>query len=183
MNLRSVFQFTLIGMINLVPLAQGDWPQYRGPSASGLDERRSLPTSWNAATGENILWHTPIPGLAHSSPIVASNRIYLTTAVSPTEASLRVGLYGDIESVDESEPQEWRLLALERDTGKILWNTLAVKAVPRVKRHTKTPPLPAPLAKSETVPIFLSNQPKKITSLPLSLATSQRKVVLPDQKC
>lgn len=137
MNLRSVFQFTLIGMINLVPLAQGDWPQYRGPSASGLDERRSLPTSWNAATGENILWHTPIPGLAHSSPIVASNRIYLTTAVSPTEASLKVGLYGDIESVDESEPQEWRLLALDRDTGKILWNTLAVKAVPRVKRHTK----------------------------------------------
>jgi outer membrane protein assembly factor BamB len=46
-------------------------------------------------------------------------------------------LYGDIESVDEKEPQQWRLLALDRVTGRVVWNTLGLEAVPRVKRHTK----------------------------------------------
>jgi outer membrane protein assembly factor BamB len=39
--------------------------------------------------------------------------------------------------VKENDPVEWRLLALDRATGRILWNVLAHQAVPRVKRHTK----------------------------------------------
>jgi outer membrane protein assembly factor BamB len=57
--------------------------------------------------------------------------------VKPGESELKVGLYGDIESVDEKEPQQWRLLALDRVTGRVVWNTLGLEAVPRVKRHTK----------------------------------------------
>jgi len=115
----------------------GDWPQYRGPNAGGVDDSRRLPTSWNVETGENVRWRTPIPGLAHSSPIIAGDRVYVATAVGPAEADLKVGLYGDIESANDAGPQEWRLLALDRSTGSVLWNTLAVQAVPRVKRHTK----------------------------------------------
>ncbi len=47
---------------------KGSWPSFRGPQASGVAERQDLPDAWNAKTGENILWRTPIPGLAHSSP-------------------------------------------------------------------------------------------------------------------
>jgi outer membrane protein assembly factor BamB len=50
---------------------------------------------------------------------------------------LKVGLYGNIDSVPESGPVQWRLLALDRATGRILWNVLALEAVPKVKRHTK----------------------------------------------
>ncbi|GEM_PF-2153596 len=78
------------------PCARADWPQYRGPGASGVDDAHALPLSWNVETGENVRWHTAIPGLAHSSPIVFEDRIYVATAVSEKEAELKVGLYGDI---------------------------------------------------------------------------------------
>lgn len=114
-----------------------DWPQYRGPNASGQTDGPATPTTWNVATGENIRWRTPIPGLAHASPIVWGDRVFIATAVKPGESELKVGLYGSIGSVQESEPNQWRLLALDLATGKVLWNTPALEAVPRVKRHPK----------------------------------------------
>jgi len=62
--------------------AKGSWPTFRGPQASGIAEGQNLPDHWNAKTGENILWRTPIPGLAHSSPVIWGNRIFVTSAVS-----------------------------------------------------------------------------------------------------
>jgi outer membrane protein assembly factor BamB len=114
-----------------------EWPQFRGPDARGVDDSRALPVRWNVETGENIRWQAPIPGLAHSSPIVWGDRVYVTTAVAARKSKLKVGLYGDIASVDEREPHQWRLLALEKATGKVVWNTLALEAVPKVKRHPK----------------------------------------------
>lgn len=115
-----------------------DWPQYRGPQASGLAEGAAVPAMWNVETGENVRWQTPIAGLAHSSPIIWGERIYVATAVKPGAAELKIGLYGDIGSVAEKEPHQWRLLALDRATGKVLWDTLALEAVPRVARHPKS---------------------------------------------
>ncbi len=117
--------------------ARADWPQYRGPSASGVASGAGLPSSWNVETGENVRWHTPIPGLAHSSPVIAGDRIYVATAIASKEAELKVGLYGDIGSANDDEAQEWRLLALDKNSGAVLWNQLALKAVPKVRRHTK----------------------------------------------
>ena len=59
-----------------------NWPPFRGPSASGVADRQSLPSTWNARPGANIRWKIPIPGLAHSSPIVWGERVFLTTAIS-----------------------------------------------------------------------------------------------------
>lgn len=117
--------------------ARADWPQYRGPSASGVAAGAALPSTWNVETGENMRWHTPIPGLAHSSPIIAGDLVYVATAIASKEAELKVGLYGDIGSANDDEAQEWRLLALDKNTGAVLWNQLALKAVPKVRRHTK----------------------------------------------
>lgn len=115
----------------------GDWPQFRGPAALGVDPSVALPTDWDVATRRNLRWQTPIPGLAHSSPIIAGDRVYVATATSGKAEELKVGLYGDIESVNDRDPQQWRLLALDRATGRVLWNTLAHEAVPKVKRHPK----------------------------------------------
>ncbi len=123
--------------LQLVTLA-GDWPQYRGSQAGGIAEGAAAATDWNVETGRNVLWQTPIAGLAHSSPIVWGERIYVATAVKPGAAELKIGLYGDIGSVAEKEPHQWRLLALDRLTGKVLWDTLALEAVPRVPRHPKS---------------------------------------------
>ena len=114
-----------------------NWPQYRGPNASGVDRSSALPTTWNLGTGENVRWQTEIPGLAHAAPIVWGDRVYVATAVQPGKAALKVGLYGNIDSVKDNDPAQWRLLALDKRSGKILWNTVAHEGVPKVARHTK----------------------------------------------
>lgn len=119
-------------------LSDTNWPQFRGAQARGVAEGHATPTRWDVARGENILWQTEIPGLAHSSPIIWSNRVFVTTAIQPGKADLKVGLYGDIDSVNDKEAQQWRILALDKATGKILWNTLALEAIPRAKRHPKS---------------------------------------------
>jgi outer membrane protein assembly factor BamB len=118
--------------------AAADWPQFRGPDAGGVDGSAPAPIHWNIEKNENVRWHTPIPGLAHSSPIIWGNVIYITTAVGPGNQDVKVGLYGDIAPADDQESHQWRLLAVEKDTGKILWDKLGYEGIPRGKRHPKS---------------------------------------------
>ncbi|MGH7972638.1 MAG: PQQ-binding-like beta-propeller repeat protein, partial [Limisphaerales bacterium] len=104
----------------------------------GIVESGETPVSWDVQKGENIHWRTEVPGLGHSSPIIWGDRVYVSTAVQPGKAELKVGLYGDIEPLDEKDKIQWRLLALEKKTGKVLWNTLGYEGVPRTKRHPKS---------------------------------------------
>lgn len=115
----------------------GNWPQFRGPNASGIQTGQPLPVEWDVESGRNIRWSIPVPGLGHASPVVWGDTVFVATAVGAENPELRLGLYGDIEPVAESEPQQWRLLAVEAGTGKVRWNVLGHEAVPRVKRHPK----------------------------------------------
>jgi hypothetical protein len=60
--------------------AAQNWPSFRGPDASGAADGQKLPVTWDIEKGTNIAWKTPIAGLAHSSPIVWGDRIFLTAA-------------------------------------------------------------------------------------------------------
>jgi outer membrane protein assembly factor BamB len=115
-----------------------DWPQFRGIDANGIAEGFSLPATWNPATGLNIQWRTPIPGLGLSSPIVWGDDVFVTTAISgKSDASLKIGYYGDITPVKDDTEHEWRVYALDKRTGKIKWQQTAIKEVPKIKRHMK----------------------------------------------
>ena len=75
------------------------WPSFRGAGAGGIAEGYATATEWDVERGTNIKWKTAIPGLAHSSPVVWGDRLFVTTAVrDKDEAELKVGLYGDIAS-------------------------------------------------------------------------------------
>jgi hypothetical protein len=92
-----------------------NWPGFRGPNASGVVDGQNLPASWNVATGENIRWGAIIPGLAHSSPIVWGDRLYVTTAISSrTDASFKPGLYGEGTASEDRSEHRWVLLAIDR---------------------------------------------------------------------
>ena len=114
-----------------------NWPQFRGPGASGVDSSATLPTRWDLKDRENVLWKVTVPGLSHASPVIWGDRVYVATAVAPGKAELKVGLYGDIEPLKENQPQEWHLLAYDKQTGKEVWNVSALKGVPRNQRHPK----------------------------------------------
>jgi outer membrane protein assembly factor BamB len=119
------------------PGAAENWPQFRGAHGAGVSEV-AAPTSWNVEKGENVRWETPIPGLAHASPIIWRERIYIATVVPPgAKAELKVGLYGDVDSYSEKEAHQWRVLCVDKQTGKVLWDKLAYEGVPRLQRHTK----------------------------------------------
>ena len=119
--------------------AKGNWPSFRGVQASGVAEQQNLPDQWNGKTGENILWHTPIPGLAHSSPVVWGNRLFVTSAISSDpKASFRPGLYGDGDASKDNSRHRWMMYALDKRTGKIIWEHVAYEGVPIDKRHIKS---------------------------------------------
>ena len=118
--------------------AKGSWPSFRGPQASGIADGQNLPDIWNTKTGQNILWRIPIPGLAHSSPVVWGNRVFVTTAVSSDpKASFRPGLYPDGDASTDRSPHRWVIYALDKRTGKILWEQVAYQGEPVEKRHIK----------------------------------------------
>jgi len=119
--------------------AGANWPSFRGTQAAGVAERQNLPEHWDGKKGENILWRTTIPGLAHSSPVVWGRRIFVTSAVSSdTKASFRPGLYGDGDASQDRSPQRWMIYALDKRTGKILWERVAHEGAPIEKRHIKS---------------------------------------------
>ena len=115
-----------------------DWPQFRGISASGVAEGFSLPTEWSVADGKNVAWKADIPGLGLSSPVVWGNDVFISTSISgQKDAGLKVGLYGDVRPVQDDTEHEWRIYALDKKTGKVKWQQTVLKAVPKIKRHTK----------------------------------------------
>lgn len=117
------------------------WPSFRGPDANGAAVA-APPASWNGdpAAGplKNIRWKTPLPGLSHSSPIVWGDRIFVATAVRlEGEAPLKVGLYGSGDAADDDTKQRWAVYALEKKSGRILWEQTARQGTPRARRHPK----------------------------------------------
>ena len=115
-----------------------NWPQFRGPDATGVADGQHPPTTWDVKDGTNVRWKTPIPGLGHSCPVVWGDRVFLTTAVSgDPDPKIRTGNYGDVDSVNDTTRHTWQVLCLERETGKVLWTRTAYEGVPKIKRHLK----------------------------------------------
>jgi outer membrane protein assembly factor BamB len=131
----------LLGVVLLVAGAvmAGDWPQFRGPSASGVGDGSKPPVHWDAIKNTNVVWKTEIPGLSVSSPVVWADRVFVTTAISTdAKQSLRTGLFGDTDPVIDNSTHQWKVLALDKKTGKILWEQTAHEGTPKTKRHPKS---------------------------------------------
>jgi outer membrane protein assembly factor BamB len=116
-----------------------NWPQFRGPGASGVVEGGTAAIKWDAEKSQNTRWKIAIPGLGHSSPVVWGNKIFVTTAVSSAAKNeTRYGLYGDVAPVKDDPQHVWKVYALDKNTGKILWERTAYEGLPKVKRHPKS---------------------------------------------
>ena len=126
----------LIASVTAVP-AQ-NWPQFRGPGATGVVEGKPAVVKWDVPKATNVRWKTEIPGLAHSSPVVWGNKVFVTTAVTTGKDETRYGLFGDVAPVKDDPKHIWKVYALDKDTGKILWEQVAYEGVPKVKRHPKS---------------------------------------------
>jgi len=103
-----------------VPSGSDNWPSFRGVYGAGLTENQDLPLEWDIKSGKNIKWSYKTTGLGLSSPIIWEKRVFITTAIDQVvdDSSLKVGLYGDVVSVENENPHTWEVICLDRDTGK-----------------------------------------------------------------
>jgi len=135
---RITLLLLFLFLVSLNTSAQ-NWPQFRGPGASGVVEGQPAAVTWDAQKSVNTRWKTAIPGLAHSSPVVWGNKIFITTAItSAAKDETRYGLYGDVAPVKDDPKHTWKGFALDKRTGKILWERIAYEGLPKVKRHPKS---------------------------------------------
>jgi outer membrane protein assembly factor BamB len=114
------------------------WPQWRGPFFNGM-ARGDAPTEWSDT--KNIKWKTEIPGRGFSTPVIWGERIFLTTAIPTGKVA---------ETPQPAEPAQGRragggagplvehrfdVLAIDRKTGKIVWQKTAKVATPHEGYH------------------------------------------------
>jgi outer membrane protein assembly factor BamB len=134
---RLLLSLTVLMIVVGVARAQ-NWPQFRGPGATGVTEGPAKPAKFDAATSQNVRWKTAIPGLSHASPVVWGNKVFVVTAVSSEKDETRFGLFGDVAPVKNDPKHAWKIYALDKTNGKILWEQTAYEGIPKVKRHPKS---------------------------------------------
>jgi outer membrane protein assembly factor BamB len=102
--------------------AAEQWTQFRGPEGQGKSSRSELPLTWSES--ENIRWKIPVDGDGWSSPVVAKDKVFLTTAVS----------------MDAENPKARSLRAVCFDllNGRQLWETKVFQQTgPKIQIHQK----------------------------------------------
>ncbi len=118
-------------------LSQAPWPAFRGSGARGVAEGQNLPQVWSET--ENVRWKVRIPGLAHAAPIIWGDTLFVVTAENgEPEPALRIGLFGDIESIGDLNEQTWSIMAYDIQSGARKWRKVASTGKPKNDRHSKS---------------------------------------------
>ena len=130
------YRFPLFAILLALPLSAmaGDWPKFRGPGGDGHAAVKALPLKWSAS--ENVKWKVAVPGKGWSSPVLAGDKLYLTSAVVEGDDQ-------DAGGVD----RELRALCLDAATGKTLWDTMVItqkgEGAPKIhKKNSHASPTP-----------------------------------------
>jgi outer membrane protein assembly factor BamB len=132
-----LFSFTICSAQN--KNEADNWSQWRGPLGTGAAIKGNPPTEFSET--KNLKWKTAIPGKGHATPIVWENKIVIQTAVETPE---KIEVIADKE---ESEGQrrmsgtktdvihEFKVILVDRQTGKIDWETTVAKEWPQESTH------------------------------------------------
>jgi hypothetical protein len=137
-----------------------NWPSFRGVNAAGVADGAPTAVKWDATSGQNVAWKTPVSGVAVSSPIVWGDRVFVSTAIGedPKEG-IKTGQYGDVEPITDTSKHTWHLISLDKKTGKVVWDRVAYEGVPKTKRHPKSSQAsPTPVTNGRQVVVSFGSQ-------------------------
>ncbi len=154
--MRALLLFLTLSATTLA--ADVAWPQFRGPGGSAVADGAKLPVAWSAT--QNVAWVADVPGNGWSSPVIAGDRVLLTTARGAIKPA-STGIFGndyiaelkkqglpddevnkrviarDIEQTKEVEEVSYLVLAYDVASGKLLWEREAHRGKPFGGRHRK----------------------------------------------
>jgi outer membrane protein assembly factor BamB len=126
----ALVALALVSLSAQTPAANRYWPQWRGPHMTGASKTATPPTEWSET--KNVRWKIEIPGRGSASPVVWGDRIYLLTAVP-------VGVAGDDAHAPRGAlprvPHKYMVMAIDRKTGKVLWERVAKEEAPHEASH------------------------------------------------
>lgn len=127
--------------------AQAHWAQWRGPFFTGM-AATDAPAQWSDT--QNIKWKVSLPGRGHSTPVVWGDKIFLTTAIPTGTASATAPGAQDPQTVGQGGGRrgggpgggsgggiehKFVVMALDRKTGKTLWQHSPKTATPHEGYH------------------------------------------------
>lgn len=98
--MTNLFSIILNVFLAFAFVAPSDWAEWRGPARDGVSNEKNLPAKWSP-TGDNLAWKAPYGG--RSAPIVMGDHLYL------------------VNTAGQGETLQERLVCLNADTGKLLW--------------------------------------------------------------
>ena len=110
-----------------------DWPQFRGPNASGIGDGKP-PVEFGP--NQNLLWKTPV-GSGLSSPVIAKGRVFLTDF--------------------DRETKQLSTLCIDQRTGKILWRRTVAPAEIEKVHQIGSPAAPTPVTDGERVYVYFGS--------------------------
>jgi len=115
--------------------ASRDWPQWRGPLATGVSPDGDPPIEWSET--KNVRWKVALPGKGHASPIVWKDRVFVAVAIPFGKPGKPVpdDAPGAHDNAPVTRKHEFALLALDRKTGKQVWRKSLRRALPHAGAH------------------------------------------------
>ena len=131
--------FPVIAKANdFAALRLDNWHQWRGPFANGVAPHGDPPINWDEKT--NIRWKVSIPGQGTSTPIIWGDQIFLLTAIdtgreAPPEALPKPDPRFETRTQPPKTYHQFVVLCVDRNTGKVRWQQVAVEQVPHEGHH------------------------------------------------
>jgi len=123
----------VLAVLAAAPDARSDrfWPTWRGPAATGASPLANPPAEWSEQ--KNVRWKVEVPGRGSASPVIWDTQIFLLTAVP-------VGISGDEAHAARGSGQprvahRYTVVAVDRRTGKTVWERVAREAQPTEGTH------------------------------------------------
>ena len=129
----------LPALLLAAPLLGADWLRFRGPNGTGVAVGSIVE---RPSLGETLLWKTPLPP-GHSSPVITSTKIFVTAV----------------------ENEKLYTLALERETGEILWRREAPRPRHSELQENNNPASPTPASDGENVYVFFGEMGIRLTQV------------------
>ena len=136
-----------------------DWSRLRGPEGNSVVVGVKLPTEWGEDS--HVAWKVRIPGRGWSQPVVAGDRIFVSTAIAENEEEPRRSDSGVPRDTRNSTQDEyrWRVMCLSASTGKVLWDDTPYEGKPAHRKHRgNTYASEAPVPDDERVFVFFGAQ-------------------------
>lgn len=136
MTLRLVLPALAAALLAAGPAHAQNWPQFRGPQAGIAADDPRLPETWSAT--DNVVWKVDVPGTGWSSPVVWNDHVFLTTAVTATDAERpKPGLYLGTYITQPKGEYRWMVYDFDLRTGALRWAREVKAAVPSGPKHLK----------------------------------------------